>query len=173
VLDICAMHPELLDNPQFLRSYEKWQRDTSSIAFIPVAEYFLKYGLNKEALDICSEGLRNHPNLISAKLLMAKILIKLNRHNDALSELEGVLSAVPNQPVASQLLSQIQNTSSFEIKETKNTTLPSAWHTVTMANIHAKQGNIEEAKKIYETILSLEPNNAVAKKGLESLGQVE
>jgi hypothetical protein len=46
---------------------------------------------------------------------------------------------------------------------------PPSWNTVTMANIYASQGHFEHARQIYRTILTSEPDNTAARKGLEAL----
>jgi Tfp pilus assembly protein PilF len=51
------------------------------------------------------------------------------------------------------------------------TTHSASWQTITMADIFAKQGHNDKAREIYLSILSQDPENEAARKGIESLPQ--
>lgn len=164
------MHPELLENPQFLKYYQKWQNDPKSVVFIPVAEYLLKYRLVKDALVVCKQGMEYHPQMIIGKLLLAKIYINLKKLDDARNVLNDILMSAPNQPVALDLINEIEKRSTEANEVYATSSLESPWCTLTMGDIYANQGNIEEAEKIYKTILKRDPNNNTVKERLDSLG---
>lgn len=175
------MHPELLNNSLFLRYYRQWQENPSSVVFAPICEYFLRYGMIDEALHVCGEGTKQHPNLVSGHLVMAKVHIAQGDRGKAMQSVETVLSIVPDNGSALELKRQIEDSSAdrsagvdsevakvvpFKKRETRR--IPS-WETVTMANIYTAQGHYDRARDIYNSILSRDPGNDAAMKGLEFL----
>lgn len=182
------MHPELLNNPLFLRYYRQWQEDPSSIVFAPIAEFFLKYGMVDDAYKVCREGLTRHPNLVSGRIVMAKVHLKRGNWEEADDELRRALAIMPNNKLACELKEEI---ASFRDGDRAMHTMPSQeyipplpsheispdnklethrpWQTVTMARIFAKQGHIDQARNIYESILRFDPANDVAREELTSL----
>ena len=165
------MHPELLGNTQFQKYYEKWENDPTSVVFLPVAEYFFKYGLLDKALNVVNNGLKAHPQMITARLLLSKILIKQEKLEDATEELQHILSIVPEQQTAKDLIEEVEQIKINGSNISNNASIASPWQTITMAKIHQSQGNSEEAVKIYKAILKKDPKNLEAKDGLSSLGE--
>ncbi|MBT3182493.1 MAG: hypothetical protein HN337_08320 [Deltaproteobacteria bacterium] len=265
------MHPELLNNSLFLRYYSQWQKDPTSVVFVPIADYFMRYGLIEDATNICKQGVEKHPSLISGHIMMAKICIEKKEWAKAVDSVRRVLAIVPGHGVAMDLMnivdtnrgvkrSDFENikavistssesvpdptvistpaplsapistvevdvkpetevsvepepeletnlelesmpeidlqsevdtklsveadpisesevelkvkTGSVQEVETKRPRQPS-WETVTMANIYSAQGHHARAREIYEAILSREPENIDAKRGLEYLAKVD
>lgn len=183
----CPMHPELLNNSIFLRYYRQWQDDPSSIVFAPIAEFFLRYSLVDEAFKVCRAGVRRHPNLVSGRIVMAKIHLKRGNWEEAEDELRAVLSVVPSNKTALELMDEVSSLREGErasggfsrarafvplsekpAEEAAKDAGPQ-WRTVTMAGIYASQGHMEKARGIYESILISDPNNEAARRGLETL----
>ena len=183
------MHPDLLNNSLFLRYYQQWQDDPTSIVFAPIAEYLLLYGMVDEALEICRAGLKRHPAFVSGRVVMAKVHLKRGNWDEADEQLRQALSTMPTNRSARELLQEIddmrhqerlaaQEGSSAavsagraggeEIQEAKSHRSPS-WNTVTMAKIYASQGFYDRARTIYRSILARDPNNETALRGLKSL----
>ncbi|MFH1830407.1 MAG: tetratricopeptide repeat protein [Pseudomonadota bacterium] len=164
------MHPELLNNSLFLKYYKQWQEDSSSIVFAPIAEYFLMYGMIDSAMKVCREGLKKHPNLVSGRIVMAKIHLKRGNWEEAESELQKVLTIAPQNRAAKDMIAKID---AFMGREHETSTdklfQDASWQTVTMADIFASQGHNEKAREIYLSILSEDPENDAARKGIESL----
>lgn len=102
------MHPELLNNSTFLRYYQQWQRNPESIVFAAIADYFLRYRMIDEAAEICQHGLKRFPQLISGRLVLAKIFIAQESWDEALSELHFVLSLQSEQQEALSLIAQVK-----------------------------------------------------------------
>lgn len=102
------MHPDLLNNSTFLRYYQQWQRNPESIVFAAIADYFLRYRMIDEAAEICQHGLKRFPQLISGRLVLAKIFIAKESWDEALSELHFVLSLQTEQQEALNLIAQIK-----------------------------------------------------------------
>lgn len=158
------MHPELLKNSIFLRYYQQWQQDPISIVFVPIAEYFLSYGLTGEAARVLQAGLIHHPDLISGRLCLAKVYLRTKELPRAQAELDRVLAIVPNQEKAMELMRGIKKESAPSELEP---ILP--WQTVTMAKIYAAQGHREQARQVYQVILAKDPQNQEAIQGLQQL----
>lgn len=184
------MHPELLNNSLFLRYYEQWQRDPTSIVFAPIAEFFLRYGMIDEARLICREGLKRHPDLVSGRIVMAKVHLKRGNWEEAEDELRAVMAIVPTNSTAQAIMEEIAALREREGGEgavhagrafaplvveplpakTPLEVKPS-WQTATMAAIFASQGHVEQARDIYESILQADPENEAAQQGLAALEQ--
>lgn len=177
------MHPELLNNSLFLRYYKQWQDNPSSIVFAPVADFFLKYDMIDAAMKVCREGLRRHPDLVSGRIVMAKVHLSRGNWEEAEGELRRVLSIVPENATARQMMENIdlQRVTEREIIENESVgrealpdntidhTRNEQWQTITMADIYASQGHNDKARRIYQTILTDDPGNDAARRGLESL----
>lgn len=183
------MHPDLLNNSVFLRYYKQWQDDPSSIVFAPIAEFFLKYGMVDEAQRICHEGLRRHPQLVSGRIVMAKVHLRRGNWEEAEEELRVVSAIVPGNEMIQKLREEIGLLRSRDHPPAKEVPpgrafvpladqpLPESppaeagpsWSTVTMAGIYAAQGHAEQARRIYESILRSDPTNEAARQGLAQL----
>ena len=166
------MHPDLLNNSRFLRYYKQWQDDPSSILFETVAEFLLMYGMVDQALKVCREGLKRHPDLVSGRIVMAKIHLKRENWEEAEGELRRALSIVPHNPQAREMMDGIDAKRIAEgeaLKWSAERTDDLSWQTLTMADIFAKQGHSDKARRIYLSILAEDPNNEAARRGIESL----
>lgn len=148
--------------------------------FVPICEYFLRYGMIDEASYICVEGTRQHPDLVSGHLVMAKVHIAKGDYDKAMQSVQAVLSIVSDNESALELKRYIENSSPrpdvseshqakvVPIKRRETRRIPS-WETVTMANIYTAQGHYDRARNIYNSILSRDPGNKAAIEGLEFL----
>lgn len=176
------MHPELLNNSLFLKYYRQWQDDPSSIVFAPIADFFLMYGMVDEAMKVCREGLNRHPELVSGRIVMAKVHLKRDNWDEAEAELRAVLSIVPENQCAFTMLASIEERRRAESEAQKavveqtqaapqaqDRSQDESWQTVTMADIFARQGHSDKARKIYERVLSRDPQNEAARRGIASL----
>jgi len=47
------MRPELIEDPVFLRYYEKWQKEPSSVVFAAISEIFRTHNMLDEAVQVC------------------------------------------------------------------------------------------------------------------------
>ncbi|OGQ22824.1 MAG: hypothetical protein A3I05_08185 [Deltaproteobacteria bacterium RIFCSPLOWO2_02_FULL_44_10] len=163
------MHPDLLNNPLFLRYYHQWQRDPQSIVFVAIADFFLRYHLLDDALKVCREGLRHHPQCLSAKLLLARVHIARGNWEEAEEEVQTILA---NHPGHQQALILHQKIKESKIQEEKHEEkLPENWETITMAEIFQAQGHADKARKIFESILRRDPHNHEAEKRLIELSK--
>ena len=176
------MHPELLNNSLFLRYYKQWQDDPDSIVFAPIAEYFLMYGLVDPALKVCREGIKRHPNLVSGRIVMARVHLKRGNWDEAENELRHALSIVSDNGTARRMMDEIDDLRRAERERAKaeprvqtlaaeasEITRDPSWETVTMAGVLANQGHDERAREIYLSILDGDPANEAARAGMAAL----
>lgn len=157
------MHPDLLSNFIFLRYYAQWQEDPASVVFAPIAEYLIGVGQYDDAITICRQGLEHNPEMVMGQVALAKAHFRKKDFSHAREILRRVLLAQPNQHKAAELM---------ELMDQQEAPPPqkiSSWETVTMAKIFAEQGHTEQAKQVYQTILSRDPGNEEALNGLKHL----
>lgn len=180
------MHPDLLNNPTFLRYYSRWQANPSSAAFVGVADFFREYRLYDDALRVCQAGLQQNPELVSGRLVLARIYLELRQPAEAAVQLQLILDRMPEHPEAERLFRQtgveprprgpastipaVSTTASSQPDPSVYPPLPS-WATLTMARLYQRQGHIDQAAHIYRRILDREPGNREAQEGLQSLTQ--
>lgn len=182
------MRPELIENPTFLRYYEKWQRDPKSIVFAAISEIFRSHNLLEDAIKIAQEGLNHHPNLISGRLALAKALLAKGETTLAHEQASLVLVLMPSNEDARKIISSGNKTSRriettiFDEEdditeeavladmedETVETSISeeTPWQTMTMAGILESQGHFDRARRIYKAILERDPANEGARKAL-------
>lgn len=179
------MHPDLLNNSYFLKYYKQWQDDPGSIVFVPIAGFFLDHGMIDDALNICRAGIGRHPSLISGMVMMAKIHLKRGNWDEAEDVVKSILISSPGNRLALKVkeeLNELQKTGSLETPigripdyktEIKPAEIPpapdSSWNTATMAGVYTAQGHFGRAREIYKALLERDPDNAIAKRGLETL----
>lgn len=191
------MHPELLNNPTFLRYNEMWQCDPGSLAFAPLADFFCSHKLYADARRVCEAGVKHHPHSVLAHYSLAKAYLFTREWHAARHEAQWVLSRVSNHPGALEVLQQVDRhqvparhmivqpevakvmersggSSPIAVVEIANTAKmtgqkPIPWQTITMAKIYSQQGLYFKARTIYRAILSRDPQNNEAKAGLTTL----
>lgn len=175
------MHPKLIENSTFLRYYEKWQADPTSVVFAPISEMFRTCGLIDDAIKIAIEGLKHHPELVSGRVALAKAYLAKGETSHAREQAGLVLEKIPANEDAKRILKQLTGEYVPEasgdthlIPEIKCVSPGSvsdhkAWYTITMAQILAEQGHADQARKIYNEILKKEPDNIEARKKLDNL----
>ncbi len=115
-----------------LRNYEQiLAREPNALVFAALASiYSRKYEFDR-AIDVLVRGLENYPNYFSARVLLAKCYLALDRFDDAVAELEKVLAHDPYNVSALGLLGD----------ELRN------------------RGRLGEARDRYLKILELNPEN--------------
>jgi len=86
----------------------RWERDPFSRAFLPLAEEYRRLGRLSEAERVARQGLQRHPAYHSAKVLLGRVLLELDRPEEAAAEFRSVLEAEPRNLLAGRLLAGIQ-----------------------------------------------------------------
>ena len=94
-------------NPRIEALRRRVEKAPTSIAFAQLAEEYRRDGDYEQAVTICREGLTRHPGYLSAQVTLGRALIELGRFDEARQELEGVLSAAPDNLAAIRGLAEI------------------------------------------------------------------
>jgi len=85
----------------------RWARDPGSRAFLPLAEEYRRQGRLAEAERVCREGLQKHPQYHSARVLLGRTLLELDRMEESSEEFRAVLESEPQNLLAGRLLATI------------------------------------------------------------------
>jgi tetratricopeptide (TPR) repeat protein len=83
------------------------QADPTSVAFAALAEEYRRAGQYEEAIEVCRTGLTRHPAYLSARVTLGRVLIELDRLDEAELELSEVLRAAPENLAATRALGDI------------------------------------------------------------------
>lgn len=103
------------------------EADPTSIAFAQLAEEYRRARQFDQAVVVCREGLQRHAGYLSARITLGRALVELGQAAEAEQEFEYVLRSAPDNLAAIRGL----------------------------AEIHQKQGNLQEALKYYRRALTL------------------
>ena len=74
----------------------KYDADPSSTVFLQLAEEYRKHGMFDEAILICEDGLKKHPNYTSAHVALGRALMGAEKSEQAQLEFEKVLKIAPD-----------------------------------------------------------------------------
>ena len=85
----------------------RWEREPASRAFLPLAEEFRRLGRLAESEKVCRRGLQRHPHYHSARVLLGRTLLELDRLEEAATEFRAVLESEPQNLLAGRLLAGI------------------------------------------------------------------
>jgi tetratricopeptide (TPR) repeat protein len=113
------------------RHEERLQRDPASLAFAQLADLYRKSGRTQEAIGLCRSGLARYPHYTTARLILVKALIDEDRLAEALTELTEALESSPRDVQSHRLA----------------------------AEIHRRQGHLDEAVRHLETAARLDPGD--------------
>ena len=93
-------------NPQIYHYLRQYQADPRSRVFAPLAEAYRKAGLLDEAIEICRDGIRHHPNFVGGKVALARALFDKGDFENTAKELEPVVLDAPDNLIAQKLLAE-------------------------------------------------------------------
>jgi tetratricopeptide (TPR) repeat protein len=85
----------------------RWERDPASRAFLPLAEEYRRLGRLAESEKVCREGLQRHPHYHSARVLLGRTLLEMDRLEESSAEFRAVLESEPQNLLAGRLLAGI------------------------------------------------------------------
>lgn len=88
---------------EYLRRY---QENPGSRLFAPLAEAYRKAGLLDEAVEICREGLAQHPAFIGGRVALARALFDQQNFEEVVQELQSVVLDAPDNLVAQRLMAE-------------------------------------------------------------------
>lgn len=118
-------------SPKIEELQSKLDKDPDSKIFLPLAEEYRKSGMLEEAIAICQDGLKKHPNYVSARVVLGRAYMELKRTIEAQAEFEEVISKIPDNLMANKHL----------------------------GDIYFMQGNLKSALERYQAVLRLDPHN--------------
>lgn len=110
---------------------ERIEKDPKSKLFVPLAEEYKKAGDMEMAIHVLTEGLKNNPGYVTAKSFLGRLLFEQGDLAGAKKEFEEVVKAIPDNLLAQRKL----------------------------GDIFALQENASSARKHYQLVLSLNPND--------------
>lgn len=85
---------------------KKYQDDPTSRVFAPLAEAYRKAGMIDEAIEICREGLKVHPQFVGGRVALARALFEKKRYPEVIDELVSVTRDVPDNLAAQKLVAE-------------------------------------------------------------------
>ena len=94
------------ESARVARLAERVSRDPSSALFLPLAEAYRQQGRVAAAESVLRAGLRQHKEHFSARTALGRVLLQLERPEEAAVELERVHRAVPDNLLAASLLEE-------------------------------------------------------------------
>lgn len=96
-----------LISPEIIKLTEKMAKDPASTLFFPLAEEYRKCDMLDEAIILLTDGLKNHPNFLSARVSLGKIYLQKGLTPEAKSEFEKVIQSAPDNILAQKKLAMI------------------------------------------------------------------
>lgn len=118
-------------SPKIEQLQKKLDKDPDSKIFLLLAEEYRKSGMQEEAIAVCQEGLKKHPNYTSARVVLGRAYMELKKMLEAQAEFEEVISKIPDNLVANKFL----------------------------GDIYFMQGNLNSALERYQVVIRLDPSN--------------
>ena len=94
------------ESARLARLEERVSRDSSSPLFLPLAEAYRQQGRAVDAERVLRAGLSHHKEHFSARTALGRVLLQLDRPQEARRELQQVHSAVPDNLLAARLLEE-------------------------------------------------------------------
>jgi tetratricopeptide (TPR) repeat protein len=80
--------------------------DPNSRMFVQLAEEYRKAGMLEQAIDVCEQGIKKHPQYPSARVALGRALLEAEQLDRASQEFEAVLKQVPDNILANKFLGQ-------------------------------------------------------------------
>src|SRR5258706_7893624 len=82
--------------------------DPASEAYRPLAEAYLGMGRFMEAMVVCKNGVKAHPNTADPRVLLARVYADQGKEKKALEELANALQVAPKDKAALRLAGALQ-----------------------------------------------------------------
>lgn len=80
--------------------------DPNSRMFVQLAEEYRKAGLLDNAIEVCEEGLKKHPDYPSAQVALGRALLEAESYDRACEQFEAVLAKIPDNILANKFLGE-------------------------------------------------------------------
>ncbi|GEM_PF-1391084 len=179
-MSLINLPDSLSKNSHFSRYYRTWQKNPLSVVFIPLAQICREQGLLEEAKEICQRGLEHHPESVSGRLMLSRILFDMEEFTTARDMVEKILQDYPAQQEAKTLLEKMKRCQPDYENNSELSSLPeddtekvfakslepitNLWENATMAKIYADQGETKIALQIVDRLLARNPSHEMALK---------
>lgn len=129
-------------DPQIIEKYQKiMASDPSSKVFAPLAEAYRSMGMKKEAMEVCQDGVKSHPDFAGGRIALARLLLDEGEIEKALTELRRATQLAPENVLAHSLLGET----------------------------HLRMKKPKEALRSFKTLLFLAPDNKKAQNAVAKL----
>jgi tetratricopeptide (TPR) repeat protein len=180
------------DFSEIAKLSERYNKDPKSRIFVQLADAYRKNGMIDEALEILNKGLDYHPDYALGHLILGKCRFDKRMFAQAKESFERTLEKDPQNIVAMRMLAQTcenlkdedgqlaaykgllaldpfdaQAKEKLSRLEALHKTQPT--HTLSMAQEYEKQGDTDNALKVYEHLLLTDPSDIVLKKKVTEL----
>ncbi|MFQ5701422.1 MAG: tetratricopeptide repeat protein [Acidobacteriota bacterium] len=99
--------PPLTDYARISELERRLDRSPSSRAFLELAKLYVEEGRLEDAVRVCADGVRRHPDYISARVLLGRIYLDLGLLDQARETMALVLEKAPDNIVARRVVAQI------------------------------------------------------------------
>lgn len=86
---------------------KKWAMDPKSRVFAQLADAYRKAGMPEEAIQVCLEGLKTHPNYASARMVLGRAYMEKAAFAEAEGEFCCVIELSPDNTLANRLLGEV------------------------------------------------------------------
>lgn len=184
-----------LDFSEITRLNEKYSKEPKSRIFVQLADLYRKNNMIDEALDVLNKGFEFHPQYPVAYLILGKCYYDKRSHAQARDAFEKTIALDPQNIVALRMLAktceilkdergQINTYKSIIAIDPLDTNAKEKlsmlealqrkepMYTVAMAEEYEKQGNREEALKIYEHLLYTDPSDLILNQKVTELKKI-
>lgn len=180
------------DFSEIARLAERYSKEPKSRIFVQLADAYRKNNMVDEALEVLNQGLQYHPNYPLAHLILGKCYFDKRMYAQSKEALEKTIEFDPVNIVALRMLAQVCEIlkddacqimaykgivsvdPADEMARNKLQVLETAQKkgqvfTITLAQEYEKQGNFEEALKVYEQLGFIDPTDLVIKQKIKEL----
>lgn len=165
--------PELMNDPAFARCYQRWVADPSSAAFVGVADILRAQGHFFDALRVCQEGLRYNPELLTARIILVRVLEGMGKTTDAYAMANDILKDVPNHAEARSIVNKLRPFPLNSENEVVTISKPEAVVTADVAVIMPELDNFTEEEITESEPLELMLVDEVSESKLEIEPEIE
>src|SRR5450432_2524350 len=100
--------PKSLSPAELAKLEHAFASDPSSDAYRPLAEAYLGMGRFMEAMVVCKKGVKAHPTLPDARVLLARVYADQGKDKKAIEELQAALLVAPEDRAILRQLGGLQ-----------------------------------------------------------------
>ncbi|HET6267626.1 MAG TPA: tetratricopeptide repeat protein [Acidobacteriota bacterium] len=150
----------MAETPSIEKLLRKIEKEPTSLLFLQLADEYRKEKMYEDALQVCWEGLRRHPNYWSARVTVGRIYREVGENDKSSEELEKVVKAVPDNLMANRILADIymeQQRYADALKRYKIVQMITPADQVVVANIRKIESGAASSAQARATIIEPSP----------------